>query len=231
MGLRNLFDLIHNELRWPIIIVLGILLFVNASGKFNIDAVLDKTPEENINQFLTQVENINPKKTMNEELTGVPLYDENRILYYMLYEMGDRDYYVFVFTKDTAIDYEMIQAVNQYKELGGDIPLYGMNVTELKGTPDEMLMEKAPFVLKLSRQNIEGFEKPVAIKSGIYDSVELVNELMLKTIEPSNKEQGKKEEAKSETKTEAKDEEKTLLDNIFGEEGIFGKLFKDGELR
>lgn len=157
--MRNFLDAIHNKWRWPLIILLIIILILNSKFNIKLDDYSFKTPQENINQFLVKTEGLGPS-TMGEAKSGNALYDENRIPGENLSKMGDAKYLVYI---HGGSDYEKLEnvtslenAINHYKQQDGAIPFYSIETKDLIDTTNAVYIAQAPVVLELTRESYEG---------------------------------------------------------------------------
>ena len=235
MFFRNILDMIHTDLRWPLIIVFSIIIFVNASGKIQIDGLFDATPQENINKFVNSVENVNPDYTVDGKATGVYLYDQNRLTYNMMYEMGHKEYYVYVFTKNIPTDDLMNKAVEGILNAESKPKVYSIASKDLIGTFDEIYVDMAPILLKLERDNSEKGIKPTVSVQNMYtlDTISsLYSNLGLSDAVPSDSTNTVNKPIEVEPKVNTKE---SGNDNEESKGGFFDSiksiLFKDGELR
>lgn len=243
MFFRNILDMIHTDLRWILIIIFAVIIFINTSGRIQIDALFDTTPQENINKFVNSIENVNPNYTVDGEATGVPLYDQNRLTYNMMYEMGHKDYFVYVFSKNISTDSLMNNAVEGILSAESKPKIYGISSTDLIGTYDEIYIDMAPVLLKLERDNSEKGSKPtVSVQNiytldtmpSLYSSLGLSEEVLSGSTSTSIKDETKANPDESD-KSEGKESKESIKDNNEESIGFFESikniLFKDGELR
>lgn len=215
--MRNILDNIHNQWRYPIIILLLAIIVLNAKFDIGLDKMTFKSPQENINQYLQHVDSSGPT-TAGEEKTGIPLFDENRVQGDMLYKLGDKEYlvYVFIDTVDSTSNMsELEKAINDYKLNKGELPVYSLSFDTLINTDDEYLMQDAPVLLKMKRTTDEHGNVTTLI-SGIYHNTSEFNKHLLskeKEKETSGKSTTHLKDTKSDTKPDTSNTETHSTDS------------------
>lgn len=117
---------------------LALLILFGVFYQEKIPFVYDRSLEENMNQFLVGVEGTN-KYPYEESRTGLDVYDKNRIMYNQMYEMGDKQYFVYVYSGDPERDAELNAAVELYEKRKGHLPVYKLKYVDLLESDDKEL--------------------------------------------------------------------------------------------
>lgn len=150
-GNGKLKDGLTSWMPWVFIIVLIGFSYVNS---FGVPFVYDRNVEENLNLFVTEVENdsVFPFGEVEREKTGV-----DRIAPDMVYHMGVPRYYVFVYdeTSDPKRYEEFSKAVDEYKSLE-DIPIFKLSAYDADKNGFYEFSAGSPQVIELTRIGDEG---------------------------------------------------------------------------
>lgn len=130
--------------------VLAILVLYGVFYPEKIPFVYDRSPEENLNLFLVNVEN-SSKYPYKERKSGNPVYDTNRIKYNQIYDMGSPHYFVYIYSGDEKRDRAFNKAVTAYEKRKDSVPVYRLKYIDVINSDDDRLMLSDSQILELYR--------------------------------------------------------------------------------
>lgn len=132
------------------LLVLGLIVLFGVFFTEKIPFKINRTPMENFNLFISNVEGTN-QYPLNRERTGKDYYDKDIITPSMAYDMGHDHYYVYVYTLNEMLDKEFNEEVLNYMNERGSLPIYKLYVEDASDYGDTDLYFRSPKIIEMLR--------------------------------------------------------------------------------